>query len=56
MQALRSEVEAQGGRTAALPEVLVAVAQAGWEGEGEGGQMILKMWDSLKWACWGRDK
>ena len=37
MRSLRSEVDAQGGRTAALSEVLVAVAQAGWEGEGEGG-------------------
>ena len=40
MQALRSEVEAQGGRAAEVSEVLVAVAEAGWEGEGEGGQMI----------------
>ena len=41
LRSLRSEVEAQGGRAAEVSEVLVAVAQAGWEGEGEGGQMIV---------------
>ena len=33
-------MEAQGGRAAEVSEVLAAVAQAGGEGEGEGGQMI----------------
>ena len=36
MQALRSEVEAQGGRAAALSEVLVAAEESGEGEKGEG--------------------